>query len=823
MSGHREALVVGINDYPLTDKLKHLKKPAVDAEAIAQILEKYGNFTVRRLPEVCSPEGTRGVDPNPPPQNLVEVTDLQEAIAQLFNPQGKSIPNTSLLFFAGHGWQKKQGGVTEGFLATSYVNPDEGKWGLSLGWLRQLLQESPVRQQVIWLDCCHSGELLDILDEANPRKKGKTFDRCLIAACRGFEESREKPKRKHGILTDALLQGLDPDGDVDGWVSNNKLADFINRQMSAELQRPMFHNSGGAIILTDKTHGIQRQIDGHLQGKCPYKALEYFTQQQEDAIFFSGRTALTDELIDLVRTENFIAVLGASGSGKSSVLRAGLLYQLKRGQKLSGSDRWQYYGPFTPGEHPGEILGELGIGELGRWGDAGTRRRGEVDRQNSPSASCPLPPAFRERTVLVIDQFEECFTMCRDEQEREEFFACLLQAVEQSNNQLCLVLGMRADFLGKCAEYRQLAEKIDRYLVTVKPMTKQEIEEAIKEPAEKVGLKVEKALVTKMKGDVIDSPGSLPLLQYTLTELWNQAKTSANPNRLTLESYDQLGGIEKTLPQRANQVYNSLKDEEKSVAKRIFLELTQLGEASDTRRRVRKQDLVNPQHSEELLDRTIEQLVQAKLIVTSNESQPSDGKPGVILDIVHEALIRHWRELRQWVKENQVALEKERKIEARAKEWELKGKKVDFLLRGAELKEAETYLEKYLCLGLLDGIAQEYIEVSQNERTHLEKAEKERQDRELKAIRSRNRTLVGSLVVVSAAAIGALLLWQLARQQTKIAKLRENAARVQLLVQIDPVEALARAIQLTGESQALASNTVLPQVQSSLRDAIAEV
>lgn len=291
--------------------------------------------------------------------------------------------------------------------------------------------------------------------------------------------------------------------------------------------------------------------------------------------------------------------------------------------------------------------------------------------------------------------------------------------------------------LGKCTQYAQLAQKIDQHLVLMKPMSRQEIEEAITKPAELVDLQVEKALVTKMTEDVVESPGSLLLLQYTLTELWKDAQTGANRNRLTLESYEQLGGIEKTLSKRANQVYASLKDEEKPVAKRIFLELTQLGETSDTRRRVYKEDLVNSQHSEELLDRTIEQLVRPRLIITTNESRSQNGKPGVILDIVHEALIRHWQELRQWVAENQVALEIERKIEARAKDWERNGKTEDLglLLQGATLIEAETYLKDYDNLGLLDGIAQEYIEVSQTVRDRrilLEELERERKQREMR-------------------------------------------------------------------------------------------
>jgi hypothetical protein len=805
MNERREALVVGINRYPLlrdgtTKKPQHLEKPAADAEAVAQILEKYGNFTVRRLPEVYSPEGKRGVDPNPPSQNLVQVPDLEAAIAQLFNPRGRIRPATALLFFAGHGLRKEQGGVTEGFLATSDVNPAQGKWGVSLRWLRELLQKSPVQQQIIWLDCCHSGELLNILDEANPGKEGKAVDRCLIAACRGFEVSREQLQGEHGILTAALLQGLNPNADVDGWVSNNKLADFINKKMSAELQRPVFHNFGGTIILTDRTHGAQRQVDSKLKGKCPYKSLNYFTQ--EDAVFFYGRTELTDILIDRVRRENFTAVLGASGSGKSSVLRAGLLYQLKRGQKLSGSARWKYYDPFTPGEHPLQSL----------------KKATGTDAQNFKQFIATLKT---ERVVLAIDQFEECFTMCQDKQEREQFFACLLQAVEQTNNKLGLVLAMRADFLGKCAEYAQLAHKIDRHLVTVKPMTRKDIEQAIAKPGELVGLKVEQALVTKMTEDVVGSPGSLPLLEYTLTELWQQAQTGPNRHRLTLESYYHLGGIEKTLSKRADWVYNSLQDDEKPVAKRIFLELTQLGETSDTRRRVRKEDLVNQRHSLELLDRTIEQLVKAKLIVTTHESQSVNGKPGVILDIVHEALIRHWQELRQWVADNQVAWEIDRKIEARAKDWERKGKTEDLglLLQGATLIEAETYLKDYGNLGLLDGIAQEFIQVSQKVRDRLIQKELERKQRELKAVKTRNRILVGSLAVVSAVAIVAVVQWRDAERQKTIARLGESAALASNLVSAAPLEGLMRAIQATGESQS-SLGQVLNPVQSSLLDAI---
>ncbi|MEB3182155.1 MAG: caspase family protein [Nostocaceae cyanobacterium] len=136
------------------------------------------------------------------------MTQLEEAIAQLFQPQGRNIPDTALLYFSGHGLRKNTG-ISEGFLATSDVNPDLGNWGIRLKWLRELLQESPVRQQIIILDCCYSGELLNF-DEADPGDRGKGRDRCFIAASREFEVAYEGIGSHHSVLSEALLQGLDP-------------------------------------------------------------------------------------------------------------------------------------------------------------------------------------------------------------------------------------------------------------------------------------------------------------------------------------------------------------------------------------------------------------------------------------------------------------------------------------------------------------------------------------------------------------------------------------------------------------------------------------
>lgn len=335
----REALVVGINRYPILKKdpsrpAPHLTTPAIDAEAIAHLLETNGSFHLQRLPEVYTPGGGRQVDP----MGMVMVAQLKEAIANLFNPPDKNPPDTALLFFAGHGKLIVTGGVSEGFLATSDATllPESNNYGLSLNWLRDLLKISPVRQQIVWLDCCFSGELLNFAD-VELIEQEKVKDRCLIAAARAFEVAYAQWGGKHGVLSKALLQALNPEQTRENWVTNYTLVDSIKQQLQTSAQKPIYFNFGGEILLTGRKEQLERAI---LQGGCPYKGLEPFDFNDEDHKYFYGRDALVDRLLIRVKAGNFLAVVGASGSGKSSVVKAGLLYQLKLGQKLFNSDTW---------------------------------------------------------------------------------------------------------------------------------------------------------------------------------------------------------------------------------------------------------------------------------------------------------------------------------------------------------------------------------------------------------------------------------------------------------------------------------------------------
>lgn len=718
----RDALVVGINVYE-DEQLTNLQAPAIDAEAIAKILTEDGDFRVKRIPEIVK-NGSLEVGK----KTQVSLTQLEEALVQLFVPKGKNIPETALFYFSGHGIRKERG-IAEGFLVTSDVYPQLGFYGLSLQWLRRLLEESTVRQQIIWLDCCYSGELLNFA-EADPGDRGKGRDRNFIAASREFEVAYENITGNHSVLTGALLQGLDPKRQENRIVTNYDLIDFLNQSLKTATQRPLFANSGGQIILTGR--GVEF-VNPILGGICPYKGLAYFDCNDSDPNYFYGRNALTDQLLEKVRLGNFLAVLGASGSGKSSVVRAGLLHQLKLGQRLSGSEEWPIY-IFRPGEHPLQRLAEVfiapGLSEIDRATQLAKAE--ELITAGCLGLKQLIAATNKTRVILVVDQLEEVFTLCQDNSERQEFFDCLLSTIKSQNRtqpdksfsqkpsektvtpsatKLCLILTMRADFFSKCTEYGELAIEIQKHLVTVTPMTSEELEQAITEPAKKVGLEVERELVNLMIADVESSPSSLPLLQYTLTELWQQRIV----DRLTLAAYTRLGGVKGTLQKRANEIYESLLPEEQETAQQIFLELTQLGEGTeDTRRQVFQRDLIKNEESEILVAGVIQKLADAKLIVTSTLIEKGLGsEPIAVVDIAHEALIRSWPLLRQWLNENRNALRQKRNIEADAKEWLDKGKAGDYLLKGLKLAEGQDFLQRNSEQMPLSSLAQEFVAASQ--------------------------------------------------------------------------------------------------------------
>ncbi len=346
---NRQALVVGINLYPqLKDssfRPINLRKAAADAEAIAQLLETYGNFQVTRFPAIKINDSVQ-ID-GTPKSTKAQTIALKEAISNLFNPQN-NIPETALLFFAGQGLQEEQGGVTESFLAASDANLEKRKLGVSLNWLHQLLEKSPVGQQIVWLDCGYSEALLELSLEKKATFSNPASDRCLMVSGNN-QETQIENKDEHSPFTSKLLEALSPENNLNRCATNYSLVDYLRKQFPNSKERLIFHNSGSEIILTGELENLDK--GAWITGICPYKGLAAYECNQTDPKYFYGRKKLTNLLLEKVRASNFLAVIGASGSGKSSAVNAGLLHQLKLGQRLSGSETWPII-KIRPGENP---------------------------------------------------------------------------------------------------------------------------------------------------------------------------------------------------------------------------------------------------------------------------------------------------------------------------------------------------------------------------------------------------------------------------------------------------------------------------------------
>ncbi|CCI05032.1 WD40 repeat domain-containing protein [Microcystis aeruginosa] len=715
MTSQWEAFVVGINYYPSFTGLSPLTAAAKDAEAIAAQLEQHGyqSFRVQRLPRQANQKGEWQINPD----EGVKGQELAESLRNLLTPPDNNPPETALFFFSGHGWQKSINGKDEVFLATSDALPNKENYGVTMSFLGQLIQESQAKRIVVWLDCCFSGELTKYL----PDNK----DYCIFTATRSYEPGLEI-KHQEGLFTQALREGLNPEHYADGIVDSHKLAKFIQERMAQTGQAPQCFNSVRSILLTSKA---SRKA---FINECPYRSLSYFSESLNDAQVFHGRTQLTESLVEHIRNkERLIAVFGASGSGKSSLIRAGLLYQLKLGQAIPGSNNWIYLEPFPPTNNPLTKFYEVieKTEELAPiFRELKESKTHNSEGQEDKLSGQELVGFFQKvkddksPIVIIIDQFEECFTMGNQET-TIEFITLLTELVKTLPN-LYLIIGMRSDFRGRLREFPDFSQAI-MAKINVEHLNREEIQEAIEKPAEFVGLGIESSLKQQLINDVEDYPGSLPLLQYTLTELWNEARKQGE-QFLRLETYTTLGGIEGTLEKRADAAYENLPEAEQTVAKRIFLELTQVGDTFDTRRRLILGDLVNSHHSLEILDKVTEKLAnkenrlitrtEAEKAEDTDESKSQNLKSKIVIDVVHEALIRHWKLLGNWKQQYQNGMVIERRIEASAQEWQEKGKKSEYLLKESKLGEAKEYLKDFSELGMLDGMAETFIQKSKDNR-----------------------------------------------------------------------------------------------------------
>ena len=460
-------------------------------------------------------------------------------------------------------------------------------------------------------------------------------------------------------------------------------------------------------------------------GECPYRGLQFF--DVEHAPFFFGREALTGWLLEALRGNNrFLAIIGPSGSGKSSLARAGLMAALRRGG-LTFSDQWPT-AIFRPGPHPLENLAvalstttnETTSRNLARMMDelAGDQRTVHL------TVRLALRQARSEqRFVLLVDQFEEIFALCRDESQCRALIDNLLYAASVAGGQTVIILTLRADFYGKCAGYPALAAALAEHQVLVGPMDDDELRSAIERPAHLVGCEFEPGLIDRLLTDVQDQPGGLPLLQHALLELWARRKG----NKLTHAAYEALGGVAGALERRAEEVYGNFSEVQQAACRRIFLRLTQPGEGTeDTKRRAAVGELLPAEGNPQAIEDVISALTRpnTRLITTEGTGEQR------FVEVSHEALIRGWSRLREWIDQDREALRTQRRLTDAAQEWEQHEQEESYLYRGGRLAEADEWATAHAAD--LSRLERTFLDASLALRDQ-EKAERDaQQQRELK-------------------------------------------------------------------------------------------
>ncbi len=446
---------------------------------------------------------------------------------------------------------------------------------------------------------------------------------------------------------------------------------------------------------------------------CPYKGLAAF--EAEDAEYFFGREELVAELTARLPGTRFLAVVGPSGSGKSSVVRAGLLPSVWAGA-LPDSEDWQTL-VITPGAHPLEELAVRvsllkGIEPSALHEALQTRPQALHLAVKQALANEPE----QVKLLLVVDQFEEVFALCRDEAERRQFIDALLYAVEAEEGRVVVVPTIRADFYGRCADYTHLAARMSDG-VLVGPMSVEELRQAIERPAVLVGLRLEPGLVDTILDDVADQPGALPLLSHALLETWERRRGA----QLILSGYAASGGVAGAIAQTADTVYAGLRPEQQALARSVFLRLTELGEegTQDTRRRATPSELVRSAEEAPAVEGLLRTLADARLVTTGEDS----------VEVAHEALIREWPSLRGWLEEDREGLRIHRHLTEAAQEWERLGREPGELYRGARLAAACEWTEEHA--EALNSLEREFLAASQAAAEAVEREKEAARQREL--------------------------------------------------------------------------------------------
>ena len=517
----------------------------------------------------------------------------------------------------------------------------------------------------------------------------------------------------------------------------------VNDVLRRAVSREPLERQGTALELflefRTAVHGrviSTHHFDDKAQVVNPYRGLRAFTEA--DASVFFGRERLIGQLLARLKEDhplrNFLAVIGPSGSGKSSVVLAGLVPALRRGGTLEHAaekaeaiemtrtvdlsdsqpqPRSDLIIQMVPGNHP---LRNLAVGLLSIASQALPDLSPELE--NDPAALLNALRTIGETTLLVVDQFEEVFTLTETERERGQFLELLRVALTAPDSPLRVVITLRADFTDRPLQYVDFGTLMRDRTEFVLPLSPGELERAIVEPARQVGLQLESELVATIVNDVRNELGALPLMQYALTEAFDRRTGKT----IGVAAYQASGGVFGALARRAQEVYDSLSPEWRDLARQIFLRLVTLGEGvRDTRRRVRQSELLK-------LGGDVEPVLEAfsKYRLIAFDVDPVTREP--MVELAHEALLHAWGVLREWLDASRTDIRMHRWLTAAAAEWEKSGRDETYLLSGTRLAQYEEWRSTAAFLLIGDELL--FLEASTARQRAQQQAELERQARE---------------------------------------------------------------------------------------------
>jgi transcriptional regulator with XRE-family HTH domain len=492
-------------------------------------------------------------------------------------------------------------------------------------------------------------------------------------------------------------EGLPPDfGELFATIDARKTNDTrVFDEIAATLEGVWLASIKTAISVPPTTESAGQP----LEPRNPYKGLKAFHTEDRDDFF--GRDTLVDDLAETlngsliadakyVQSARLLAVVGPSGSGKSSVVMAGLLPRLQAGG-LPGSQHWVYLDPMIPGVHPIEALALAFAKQLPDRSLTTLRDNLEDDSAYGLHLLAGyLGKAPERRVVLFIDQFEEVFTQAASEEERRHFLDLLVTAVTEPQGPTILILTLRADFYEQPMYYPELFQLIEAQHSFVLPMDLKGLREVIEKPAglPDVQLTFEGDLVSDLLFEVQEQVGALPLLQFSLDQLFQMRRG----HQLTLQAYREMGGVKGAIAKHAEATYATLpSDEHRKLARALFLRLIDPGATvqDTTRRRIARSELLLSNLKETaIIEEVTHAFTTARLLTTDTVSGVAT------VEVSHEAVIREWSRLADWLDEAREDVHRQQTISEDAAEWERHGKPRDRLYRGTQLKEAQVWARR---------------------------------------------------------------------------------------------------------------------------------